>query len=170
MTKSHQFKTVVAAISIGLAVASTTNTAAAGVYIDLKPALESADLVGKLRGMLRNKFTTDRNEAVIVNAGVTLQGGNTVPGDIHIRLRAEELLWGATLYGISTNIDLSFNIGAGCSIQNPHLRKWGSDGKGVFGFLVSSIGHEVFKHYRNRLANDLGDKIKEELQGKVPGC
>jgi len=169
MTNSHRLKTVVAAVSIGLAVAST-NTIAAGVYLDLRPALENADIVGKFKRMLRKEIGTDRHEVVIRNAGVTLQGGNTVPGDIHIWLKAEELVWGRTLYGISTNLGLSFNIGEGCSIQNPRIRKWGSDGKGPLGFLVSSIGHEVFKHYRHDLANELGAKIKAQLQGKVPGC
>jgi len=161
----HRFKTLVAAISIGLAVTST-NTFAKGVYIDLKPALEKA-----LAGQVRNQLPYNHKEATFVSAGITLQGGNVVPGNIHLYIKNKQMWFKSfSVIGFSTNLGLSFNIGEGCQPRNMNLSKWGTKSHGVFGWLITSIGHEVFRHFRGKWAEQFGKVIKENLRGKVPGC
>lgn len=166
----HQLKMVMAAISLGLAVTST-NSLAEGVYIDLKPALEKAGAVEKIKRAIREAAGTDRHEVIIHSAGVTLQGGNTVPGNFHLWGKTEEAWWWVDpAYGISTNVGITFEIGPGCNIQNIHLRKWGTERIGAFGFIAKSVVSAVFKILRDDWEDDIRKGLQKELKGKVPGC
>ncbi|SEH08890.1 hypothetical protein [Candidatus Venteria ishoeyi] len=142
--------------------------------INIKPALEQANVAGQLKSIIRSKPYAHNSVTVKLRSAIVhlVKKGNP-KAKVHVWVQNKQntcFLGNCTsLTGFYTNFAVHFEVGNQCSIRHFHLSKWGTRCWGP-DCAVTAVGHELLKLFRGRIHGMLQQAIKQELKGRVPGC